>query len=475
MGKTKSNKRRILFGLTVLLFTGLSISAWLIYPYLAVGSAYKAKIACSAIFLSGRDETSVLDKDVFAHPDTKLSDLDLFDLKIDYENRSVTASFYGMVSRTAVFREGIGATLANGVSPEDLRAEQRPIAAPVPLDPDILWPEGERVDPADIPELNSVVASAFDKPDPNGEPLRTRAVVVVHDGRIVAEQYAPEFSSETPLSGWSMTKSVTNALTGILVREGKITRESDDILSLWRQPGDSRAAITLDNLLRMRSGLEFREIYDGINDVTEMICRSGDASGYAAAKPLIHDPIHDPPACYYQYSSGTTNILCLVIRETIADDAAYHAFPYEKLFHPIGAMSAIIERDAKGTFIGSSYMYATARDWARIGLLYANDGVWNGDQRILPEGWVDYSRSPGPAPAEDKGTGALHGAHFWLQLTASHKQLPDGTFHMSGYEGQFVTIIPEKKLVVVRLGLTLQPGAWKQEEFVANILTALGK
>lgn len=452
----------------------LSISACRYHTLAEEGSAYKAKIAASAIFLSGRDEASVMGKDVYAHKGTSLAQLDLFDLEVDYDNRSVTSSFYGLVSRTAVFREGIGVTLANGFSPEELRAERRPVAAPKPLDPDTLWPDGERVDPAGISALDAEVASAFDEPTPDNL-RRTRAVVVVHDGRIVAEKYAPGFSSETPLSGWSMTKSITNALIGILIREGegKITLKSDDLLSLWRQPDDPRASITLDNLLRMSSGLEFAENYKDGDDVTAMIFGSGDASGFAAAKPLI-----DKPGFDYQYSSGTSNILCQVIRESINDDVAYHAFPYEKLFHPIGAMSAIIERDAHGTFVGSSFMYATARDWARIGLLYANDGVWNGKQRILPEGWVEYSRTVGPAASKDKESEALHAAHFWRRLSASENPLPDGTFHMSGHEGQFVTIIPEKKLVVVRLGLSLKKkgdtkGPWSQEEFVAKILRAL--
>ena len=287
MGRKKTNKRRILWGLAMLLITGLPVIAWCYYPLLADGSAYKAKIACSAIFLSGRDESSVRETDVFAHKGTILAPLDLFDLKVDYENRSVTSSFYGMVSRTAVFRYGIGATLAIDVSPEKLRAQQRPVAAPLPLDPGVLWPEGERVDPAGISALDDVVDSAFHEPDQDNL-LRTRAVVVVHDGRIVAEKYAPGFSSNTALLGWSMTKSVTNALTGILIREGKITHDSDGLLESWRQSGDSRTSITVDNLLHMSSGLKFAEKYEDGDDVTKMLCRSGSASGYAAAKPLVN-------------------------------------------------------------------------------------------------------------------------------------------------------------------------------------------
>ena len=461
MGKTKSKKRKILLALAALLLAVLSIAAWQVYPFLPVGSAYKAKIVCSAVFLSGRDEASVLNEDV--HADSGLLRvLDFFDVEVDHENKSVTSSFYGLVSRTAVFREGIGATLTHEVPSDDLRAEKRPVAAPAPLSPDLPWPDGERVDPAGIAAVDAEVASAFEEPNPDSL-LRTRAVVVVHNGRIIAEQYAPGISRDTPLLGWSMAKSITNALAGILEQKKEITRDSNDLLTLWRQANDPRSKITLKQLLNMSSGLEFREVYSGINDVTKMLFQRSDASGFAAAKPLLHQP-----GTKYEYSSGTSNIICRVIRETIDDDKLYHAFPYVELFHPIGATSAVIERDAEGTFIGSSFMYATARDWARIGLLYASDGVWNG-RRILPEGWVDYSRTPAPADTEKK-----HGAHFWLRFL-DKADLPKGTFHMSGHEGQFVTIIPEEKLVVVRLGLTLKSGAWKQEDFVGRIREALGK
>lgn len=465
MGKNRTTKRKFIFTLVALFIIGVAYFAWKKYPFLAVGAAYKAKIVCSAIFLSGRDEASVLNEDV--HADSgKLSQLDAFDVEIDYEKRSVTASFFGMVSRTAVYREGIGTTLANDISPDDLRLEKRPTPKPSPLDPSVLWPQGELVHSAGISEVDAIISSAFDEPNQE-EPLLTRAIVVVHKGRIIAEQYASGFSPKTPLLGWSMTKSVTNALVGILVRQEIISRDRDDLLSLWRKEGDSRSKITLDQLLQMSSGLEFSEVYEHGTNVTNMLFRQGDASGFAAGKPLIHTP-----GSHYEYSSGTTNIISRIIREFIDDDMAYHAFPYVELFHPIGATSAIIERDATGTFVGSSFMYATARDWARIGLLYANDGVWIDGLRILPEGWVDYSRTPAPAAIEKN-----HGAHFWLRFE-DLKDLPDlpgGTFHMSGHEGQFVTIIPEEELVVVRLGLTQESGAWKQEDFVGRIREVLGK
>lgn len=447
--------------LLLALVAGASIFAWQQYPTLAIGSAYKAKTVCSAIFVSGRDEASVLEEDVHAG---HLSRLDPIDIKIDHENRTVTASVYGMVSRTAVFREGIGVTLANDVSVDDLLAEKHPLPAPQLLDPKELWPQGERVDPANLAAIDTIVASAFDEPNPE-ELLRTRAIVVVRNGRIIAEKYAPGFSHDTPLLGWSMTKSITNALVGIMVRKGVLSLENDELLSLWREADDSRKEITLDQLLHMSSGLEFNEEYGSESDALTMLYRRGDASGFAIDKPLLHTP-----GSHFAYSSGTTNIICRIIRETIDNDAVYHAFPYAELFHPIGATSAIMERDAKGTFIGSSYMYATARDWARLGLLYANDGVWNGNQRILPEGWVKYSRTLAPAKPNKK-----HGAHFWLRLAddGDRPDLPKDTFHMSGHEGQFVSIIPEEKLVVVRLGLTLTPGGWKQEKFLARIRKAL--
>jgi CubicO group peptidase (beta-lactamase class C family) len=312
--------------------------------------------------------------------------------------------------------------------------------------------------------------AAFSEPGPL-RLRRTRAVVVVYNGRIIAERYAPGFSRYTPLIGWSMTKSVINALIGILVKEGRLKLQDRTLIPEWREPGDPRGDITLDQLLRMSSGLTFNEDYTNpLKDVIYMLLGTGDMAAYAAKKPL-----QTKPGCKWEYSSGTTNILARILRDRLSDRAFDHlTFPRRALFDPLSMSSAVMEPDASGTFVGSSFMYASARDWARFGLLYLNDGVWAGE-RILPEGWVAYSRTPTTLSPHGE-----YGAHFWLDIPSYYKtgesrgiSLPSDAFHAAGHEGQFITIIPSRKLVVVRLGLTRLKGAWDQKLFIGKILEAI--
>lgn len=445
----------------ILLIAALVWAGWANLPYLEMVAAYKAKSLCSAAYVSGRDIGNGAIADVSEGP---LEPLKFLTTKIEEADKSISVSLFGFRPSTAVYREGIGSTLAIGISPEELRSQTQHPRPDFTSAPDKLWPQGNRVilpsevAGLDLLKLNQVVDKAFDNR------AQTRAVVVVSDGRIVSEKYATGFSADMPLKGWSMAKGVTNALIGILVRDGKLSLKDQSLLTEWSSPGDPRAEISLDHLMRMSSGLRFKEDYsiDPEGDISMMLLRTGNASKFAAAKTLAK-----PPGTFFQYSSGTSNILSLIIRRTINNDAEYYRFPYRELFHPIGAGTALIERDASGTFVGSSFLYAIARDWARIGLLYANDGVWEGN-RILPEGWVDYSRTP--TPTDPKGG---HGAHFWVKIQgqSSRPPLPSGIFHMAGHEGQFVSILPEQKLVVVRLGLTLERGMWNQEKFVGQVLS----
>jgi CubicO group peptidase (beta-lactamase class C family) len=268
-----------------------------------------------------------------------------------------------------------------------------------------------------------------------------------------------------------MTKGVINALTGILVREGKLSVKDEAPVPEWQAPGDPRRHITLDHLLRMTSGLAFEEDYaNPLKDVTFMLLATPDMAAYAASKPLVAEP-----GSQWHYSSGTTNILARILRGAVGGaDADYLAFPRQVLFDPIGMRSAVIELDTSGTFVGSSFMYATARDWARFGLLYLQDGMWKG-VRVLPGGWVQYSRTP--TPASPRGA---YGAHFWLTLRPgsrgsgdSGSALPADAFHAVGHEGQFVTIIPSRNLVLVRLGLTQYRGAWDHGAFIRQVLDAI--
>jgi CubicO group peptidase (beta-lactamase class C family) len=266
-----------------------------------------------------------------------------------------------------------------------------------------------------------------------------------------------------PLPGWSMAKSVTAALAGVLVARGAWRLDARLAAPEWRAPGDPRAAITLADLLGMKSGLAFVERYgDPLSDVNVMLWASGDTGAFAAGKPLAR-----PPGTHWEYASGTTNILARAMRDPLGPD--YAAFPRRALFGPAGMASAVLEPDASGTFVGSSFMYATARDWARLGLLFLGDGVLDGE-RILPAGWARTAATPAVP-------GSRFGAHWWLRLKrppgAPAAPLPADVFHAGGHAGQNISVVPSRALVIVRLGHSVGEGAWDHEAFAARIIAAI--
>lgn len=429
------------------------------YRLALVGAGFAAKNVCSAVFVAGRTLEEAVD-DLRAYRSTPL---DLVRVTLDREQRTAVGALFGLGRREAVYREGLGCALAIGTTAEALRQSAGPAARAAPT------PDGDAdAAPGADPALGRVLDEAFAETD-GKPPRRTRAVVVVHAGRIVAERYAPGTTRATPLPGWSMAKSVTAALAGALVAEGKLRLDGTGLLAAWRAPGDPRAAITLEQLLRMSSGLEFDETYaNPLSDVVYMLFGTGDAAGFAAAKPVAH-----PPGTRWAYASGTTNVLMRAMREALADDRAYLALPRRALFDRVGMASALIETDASGTFVGSSLMFATARDWARFGLLALNDGVSNGS-RVLPEGWVKFMSTPAPAAPEGE-----YAAHWWRKLGPNRgadgraPQLPPDAFHAAGHGGQYVTVVPSRGAVIVRLGHAVDRGAWDQDAFAARVLAAL--
>ena len=439
----------------------------------AIGSAYTAKILCSGIFVSQRDVQSLLAVDVAAD---QLFYLRYANVKVNRAAREVEATLFGLGRRKAAYREGQGCALvqdeaAKQPAPPDSARPRELRAAADELDsPRALPPEADRA------RLDAALQWAFSEPDA-ALPRRTRAVVVLYKGRLVAERYADGFTKDTPLAGWSMTKSAMNALVGVLVQEGKVALDDPIAIPEWRESSDPRRDITLGQLLRMSSGLQFREDYKNpLADVSQMLFGAPAAGAYAAARPL-----EAPPGTRWSYSSGTTKIIAYAMRR-IVGEPGYLEFPRRALFERLGMKSAVMETDASGTFVGSSFMYATARDWARLGLLFLRDGYLGGAEgsgagsgaRILPQGWVAYTRTPAPAAAEGQ-----YGAHFWLRISrgyrcaADSRPFPADTFHAVGYEGQFITIVPSRDLVLVRLGLTRYPCAWDQQKFVDLVLAAL--
>lgn len=453
-------KRIILLLLLGLLAYAFSY-AWRVFPII---SGYGAKMLCSCTMVAGRDSQDVIKNELGRFP------LSAGSFEVSYEDSSATVSVLGLARKKAIYRKGLGCTLINEMSEEEVRQQNSKIAQPPSIDQDtILWPIGNLTkdtlpESVNYAKLNMVLDEAFSEPT-HKKLRRTRAMVIVYDGEIIAERYAEGFTETTPLIGWSMTKSLMNAYMGLMVKQGKLNTEEPAPVRIWRK--DERKNIRLHHLLQASSGLEWEENYGGPSRATNMLFRKKDMGLYAAESPAEFEP-----GKFFEYSSGTTNLLSRIIREA-AGDSDYYSMPYEEIFYRIGMHSLVIEPDAGGTFVGSSYSFATARDWARFGLFYLHDGVWNG-QRILPEGWVRYSTTPAPAAPQGK-----YGAQFWLNAgepgNASDRIYPGAPADMywaDGYEGQNVFIIPSKKLVIVKLSLS--HGSYLDDnKFLSDVVDAV--
>ena len=461
----------ILLALLAVVLIVLAGVAWYLYKAVPVGTGYAAKYLCSSVFISKRSQESVFQEDI-----TPVNILArITDTEVDHERKMVIATAFGILKSKAIYREGCGCTLVVGTTEEALRKQKVPAESPVRLPEDQPWPTG-RLGPVDpMPEgvdpekIKKAIDRAFSEPG-FGKPRKTRAVVLVYDGHLIAERYAPGFHKDMPLIGWSMSKSVTNALVGIQVRKGALRVDGPAPVSEWRAKGDPRQAITLNHLLQMQSGLEFEEVYEPLTDVTNMLYASNDFAAYAASKSLDAEPGEK-----WHYSSGTSTIVSRIVRHSVKGaPREYLSFPRRELFDKLGMSSAILEPDASGTFEGSSYTFATARDWARFGLLYLQDGVWQGE-RILPQGWVKYTTTPASKAPQGK-----YGAHFYLNAGTPGNpedrlwpRLPRDAFAARGFQGQRLMIIPSRKLVAVRLGLTVESEALDFESFILDVLAAL--
>ena len=432
-----------------------------LYTSLPILTAYTAKNLCSCAFITDRSEESILDE-------LKAQGLVAFEFvktQVDRQKQEVHVNVLGLASRTAIYRERIGCTLVIDTDADFLRSQFDPSKIE-PIDyklkDSIFINSHAAKQEVGQHVLGQVLDEAFS--EPSLDAIRgTRAVIVLQNGKAIVERYADGFSQDTPLIGWSMTKSVTNALVGILVKQGKMSLDDQALFAEWQSENDPRREITLDMLLRMSSGLDFTEEYGRSVDATEMFFNRYDAANLAINKKLKHKP----DSVWY-YSSGTTNTISKYIRNTIGGSIEeYFSFPQRELFNKLGIQSAVMEPDPSGTFVSSSFMYATARDWARLGQLYLQDGIWNGE-RILPEGWVNYSSTL--TPSSKKG---FYGAHFWMDRHGQKwPDLPKDLYYMSGFQGQSVTIIPSKKLVIVRLGQSKNNG-FNYGEFVGQIVVNL--
>jgi CubicO group peptidase (beta-lactamase class C family) len=418
-----------------------------------VGTAYAAKIVCSNVHLAGRDAAAVLADDVQAPGHPLLKYLSVQQPAPD----TVSASLFGLFATGyAVYRPGLGCAVVADGDIEAARAVKLASPPAAVAASDFEWPTGDEVS---LPANEAVKAVLSD--DANVGP-GFRAVVVIKDNRIVGERYGEGFGVETPLLGWSMTKTVTGALVAARVAEGKLSWTQDKLRPDWT---DDRGRITIADLMAMRSGLDLEESYGDVNDVTRMLFLEPDQAAFVAAKSL-----EAAPGSTFEYTTGSTVLLTKVWMDTFADRQEALAYPQKALFGPIGMRSAVLETDEAGTFSGGSLMYATARDWARFGLLLLNGGDWNGVQVLSP----DYAKMVSTPTA-------LSGQHYTEGLawksdpgnsTSASAGLPADTYWALGHDGQSMAIIPSEGLVVVRLGLTPSSLAYEPENMVGKIVAA---
>ncbi len=436
----------------------------------ALLAGMKAGAACSAVFVAGRPLAAVLEDElgglpagVYALPDPALFP----------ETEHVEVAFAeGAPPRIAVHRAGFGCTtLPPGASRADAAALPHFPLPPAGAASALPWPDGEGLtdttNPA-IAALEEVLDAAFDG-ESYGSETKTIGVVIVQRGRIVAERYRPGFGPFTPYRTWSVAKSLTGALIGILVGAGRLAVDAPAPIPEWA-PGDARAGITLADLLHMSSGLAERgaaaaAVYFGGADSIAEITRA---------------PLEAEPGTHWRYANRDTLLLVRAMRGVLADDAAYWSFPRQALFDRIGMQHTVAEADWRGNFVLSSQVQSTPRDLARFGLLLLQDGVWQG-ARVLPEGWVGYARTP--APARRSGLLGLlrhgpvglpgYGAQLWLFERSL--LLPFDGFAALGSRGQLVVVVPAHELVVVRTGLDseVQNVFFRPDRFVADVIDAL--
>ncbi len=443
--------KKILYIVLILFVAAFIYGAKYLLDRAPIFTGYSAKYVASYKYLSGREQKEI-----------EKTDLDFFPVNlaknvVHDKEKSVVSTFLGRAAQKAVYHEGLGFTLVADANEADIKMMTTHVK-PLPEHPEnIYWPTGDKlrdtIPPAiNIKRLHAAIDSAFNKGN-------TRAVIVAYDTLFMSEKYGGGFSKNTPVLGWSMTKSITGTLVGILVKQGKLDIHKPAPVKEWQN--DERKKITLNDLLHQSSGLQWVEDYGDISDATVMLYQKGDMAKYAIDKPALY-----PPDSVWYYSSGTSNIISEIIRRAIGNDREYWDFPRKALFNKIGMRSAIIETDAAGNFVGSSYTFATARDWARFGLLYLKNGIW-GNDTILPPGWVKYATTPA------RKSNGEYGAQFWLNK--AKKEIPDGPddiFYCDGFQGQRVYIIPSKNIVIVRLGLNGH-GEFDYNNFVMSIIHAI--
>ncbi|WP_218597908.1 serine hydrolase [Polaribacter sp. NJDZ03] len=400
------------------------------YPKLNLLAGYSAKNIASSVFVAERtlEYTDTTDND--------FSPVNLASDSVDLENKNATSSAFGLLTRKAIYREGLGAVLT--LKESDETADY--------LIPKRLKPDNNTPYPyGNAPQKDTIFANLdYDKIDESVDFLfdsinKTRAVLVVYKDQIVSEKYAEGFHKESKLLGWSMTKSLLSTVFGVMQTQGGINVFDKAPIDSWQK--DERKNITINNLLQMNSGLEWDENYSRISDATKMLFLDRDMTKMQENKPLVGTPNES-----WNYSSGTSNLLSGILRTYFKTHQEYLDFWYTNFIDKIGMNSMVLEADLSGNYVGSSYSWATARDWSKFGLLYLKNGNWNGEQLFTKE-WVNYIRTP------TRGSNGTYGAQFWLNAENDFKDVPKNMYYADGFQGQRVYVLPDQEMVIVRFGL----------------------
>ncbi|AOW17988.1 serine hydrolase [Polaribacter vadi] len=415
----------------LLILVVITITVVYNYPKLNMIAGYAAKNAASSVFVANRDLNFT------TKTDNNFSPINLVESKVDETEKWASSNVFGLLSRKAFYREGLGTVLA--IDEEDLNktylTPKRVLADNKTPYPYGNAPQKDTVfSNIDYQKINETLDILFDSVN------QTRAAVVVYKNQIIAEKYAEGFDKNSKILGWSMTKSIVSTLFGILEHQQKIDVFKKANFEEWKN--DERNEITIHNLLQMNSGLEWDENYEEISDVTKMLFLERDMTKSQIRKPLAGKPNES-----WYYSSGTTNLLSGILRNQFKTHQEYLDFWYADLIDKIGMNSMTIETDLAGNYVGSSYAWATPRDWAKLGLLYLNNGNWNGEQ-LFTKDWINYATEPTPT------SNGWYGAQIWLNAGKRYPNVPENMYFFSGYQGQNVFVLPDEDLVVVRMGLT---------------------
>lgn len=439
----------IVIGIAFAFASGITPSYLVSAP--GVASGIGAKLLCSSVYVSGFSEQQARDDLTQYSPILRR-----LNVQFDHNLRQVHTSFYGMSPTTATYVDGIGC--ANDYTGFTQRAELQTTPLPVFSS---RWPHGNRVETINNP-LQQLTHALVAQDNASG--FNTRALLVVHNGNIVAESYAQGADETTPLLGWSMAKSLMSIMLGNLEYRGHLRIDEPAGFASWQD--DQRRHILMKHLLTMTDGLDFSEQYDPGEDATAMLFTQASASDYVISRALAHEP-----GTHFNYSSGTANLLSRIHFERTGATLASSLQDYrEHIAVPLSFQHAVFETDASGVLMGSSYFYASARDWARMGQLMLNKGVLNG-ARVVSEDWVTQSTTPNQSLNEQ-----TYGFQWWLNADGKTDyrrwpQLPDDAYSASGNRQQFVMIVPSADTVVVRLGWT--SGSYPIAERVSQIISAL--